>query len=604
MSIRTAAVAPVVPNPVPVLRGLAQLLAPWRGSLVLVGVLVFAAAAVELIPPLVLRDMVDRHLAIGHADGLRWLALLYLLGVAAMQLLTFLYGYLATRVAQRLLSELRTALFAHVHRLPASYFDRTPIGDVISRCTADVETLDTVFSSGVAVLLASLVRLVTIAVAMVALSPMLAALAMVIVVPLVVLTRIVQVRVRKAERESRLTVATVNVQLQEDLTGMEVIRAFGREPEVVAGFRRVLCRGLAASNRSSFYSAFYAPLTAIMSAATVAALLAVGVHPTAEAAGISLGTLTAFLLLLQRFFQPITALGEEWQTVQGAMAGAERIFDTLSLAPDRGDGVGRAHSGERQGTSGLALHDVQFGYVEGRPVLRGVSLHVAAGEHVALVGPTGAGKSTVLQLLSGLYRPWSGHAVVAGRDPVSVSEAERGRVLGVVPQIVQLFSGTVFDNLTLEDSAVTEDQVYEAARIAGADSFVRSLPQGYLTWLSGSASGAGAQLSAGQRQLLALARALVRRPAGLLLDEATSSIDNASDAVFRAALRERVLARGVAVLTVAHRLTTARDADRVVVLEAGRVVEEGRPETLIARGGRFAAWLELEAAGWDWRDGG
>ena len=225
------------------------------------------------------------------------------------------------------------------------------------------------------------------------------------------------------------------------------------------------------------------------------------------------------------------------------------------------------------------------------------------GEHVALVGRTGAGKTSALHLMAGLYRPWAGRVLVAGQDPARLTEAERNRVLGVVPQVVMLFSGTVFDNLTLGDGSVSDDAVYEAATIAGADSFIRALPQGYRTLLSGGGSGHGAHLSAGQRQLVALARALVHRPAVLLLDEATAAIDTASDAAFRAALRERVLPRGSTVVTVAHRLTTAVDADRVIVLDKGRIVEDGAPAILIAHRGRFAALLELEAAGWDWRNG-
>jgi ATP-binding cassette subfamily B protein len=235
------------------------------------------------------------------------------------------------------------------------------------------------------------------------------------------------------------------------------------------------------------------------------------------------------------------------------------------------------------------------------PVVRGISLRAEAGESVAVVGRTGVGKSSVLHLIAGLYRPWAGRIRLAGRDPARLTESERSRVLGVVPQVVQLFSGSVFDNLTFGDSEVAEDAVYEAARIAGIDSLVRALPEGYRTPLSGGGSGPGVHLSAGQRQLVALARALVHRPAVLLLDEATAAVDNASDAAFRAALRERVLPRGTAVLTVAHRLSTALEADRVIVLDRGRVVEEGTPSALVASMGRFAALVELEAAGWDWR---
>ena len=204
-------------------------------------------------------------------------------------------------------------------------------------------------------------------------------------------------------------------------------------------------------------------------------------------------------------------------------------------------------------------------------------------------------------LLAGLYRPWAGTVRVAGHDPSSLEESKRRVVLGVVPQVVQLFSGTVIENLTLGDGSIPEEAVHAATRIAGADTFIRALPFGYQTLLSSGSGGAGTQLSAGQQQLLALARALVANPAVLLLDEATAAIDNASDAAFRTALRRSVLAQGCAVLTVAHRLSTAMEADRVIVLDRGYIVEEGPPTQLAGAGGRFAALLELEAAGWDWR---
>ena len=310
----------------------------------------------------------------------------------------------------------------------------------------------------------------------------------------------------------------------------------------------------------------------------------------------------SFVMLMQRFFQPITALGEEWQTVQGAMAGAERVFGTLALPPDRvtrASGVGVDGGGMRA----IVLSHVDFGYTAGEPILHGISLEVRRGEHVALVGRTGAGKTSALHLLAGLYRPWNGSVRVAGYDPTLLDESERRRMLGVVPQVVQLFSGTVMENLTLGDTSVREAAVYEACRIAGADAFIRALPQGYQTQLSGSGSGEGTRLSAGQQQLMALARALVHKPAVLLFDEATAAIDSASDAAFRLALRVSLLPHGCGVLTVAHRLSTALETDRIIVLDKGRIVEEGPPAHLAASGGRFAALLELEAAGWNWRAG-
>ncbi|MEK7766738.1 MAG: ATP-binding cassette domain-containing protein, partial [bacterium] len=246
------------------------------------------------------------------------------------------------------------------------------------------------------------------------------------------------------------------------------------------------------------------------------------------------------------------------------------------------------------------VRDAVFGYAPDRPVLHGVSLAVAAGEHVAVVGRTGSGKSTLLSLVSGLYAPWSGDVRVGGRDPRTLAEGERRRAFGIVPQTVQLFGGSVRDNLTMGDETVPEEAVGRAAALAGAEAFVRRLPRGYDTPIGGDGRGAALRLSAGQGQLLALARALICEPPLLVLDEATSAVDGESDAAFRAALAPG-RAGGRAVLTVAHRLSTARGADRVLVMEHGRIVEEGTPANLIARGGRFAALLELEEAGWDWR---
>ncbi len=580
---------------------LVRLLRPWRARVAVVVLCVLAAGTFELAPPFIVRTIVDEHLVVGRSAGLLLLAVLYLAASAAVQAMTFVYGYLAATVAQGVLSRLRVRLYAHVQRRSLSVIDRTPIGDTVSRCTADVDALETVFSSGIAILIANLVRLLTLTAGTAVLSPPLTMVAALVAPPLVITLRFLQVRVRHSERATRIAVGMLTSRLQENLRGIEIVRAFGREPEAIDGFRRVLGGALAASNRATWYSALYTPVTAILSALAVAALLWTGTREALVPFGVSLGTLAAFLILLQRVFQPITALGEEWQTVQGAMAGAERIFATLATPIEAAGPIGpRAAEPDR---APILLEDVAFGYSAGRPVLQRISLRIATGEHVALVGRTGAGKTSALQLLAGFYAPWAGAVRIAGRDPARLGETERCRLLGVVPQVVQLFSGTVLENLTLGDSSVPEEAVLDAAAIAGIDVFIRSLPMGYQTLLGHGGSGRGTQLSAGQQQLLALARALVHRPPVLLLDEATAAIDSVSDAAFRAALRRSVLPAGCAVLTVAHRLATAREADRVIVLERGVIVEEGPPAELTRRAGRFAALLELEAAGWDWRTG-
>ena len=589
------------PPPSPSLPWL-ELLRPWRTRCAFVAIGVLAAAAFEVVPPLLIRTIVDDHLIPGDLRGVPLLALAYLAATAAVQLTTFLYSYVAASMAQGVLSALRVRLFAHVQRLPVSDLDQGSVGDLVSRCTADVDTLDAVLSSSAAQVLANLVRLVAIAAAMFALSLPLSAVAALVVPPLWLVTRHIRVRVRQAERDNRAAVGAVTARLQEALRGAEVIRAFGRAPAFVAAFRRVLHRGLAASNRSTFYSAIYVPLTAMLSALAVASLLYAGTQPGLAPLDVSIGTLTAFVLLMQRFFQPITALGDEWQTVQGAMAAGERIFGMLGrpverLEPDRGAVDGAS------APAANSFRDVEFGYVEGRPILHGLSLDVGRGEHVALVGRTGAGKTSALHLLAGFHRPWRGSVRVAGGDPTALADADRRSRLGVVPQAGQLFSGTVLDNVTLGDASISDTAAHEACRLAGADAFIRALPDGYHTVLAATGSGAGAALSAGQQQLLALARALVARPAVLLLDEATAAVDSASEAAFWAALRSSVLSRGCGVLTVAHRLATALQADRVVVLDKGRIVEQGPPSTLAVGGGQFAVLLELEAAGWDWRSG-
>jgi ATP-binding cassette subfamily B multidrug efflux pump len=585
---------------------LRTLIRPWRGLIAVIAACVLLAEAFAVVPPLLMQRVVDDHLTAGVQRGVLALALLYLGATGAARGMDFVVTYLTAYVAQGALRALRVRLFAHLQRLPLSYYDRTPLGDAISRCTADVETVDTLFTTGVASLIARLVQLITASAAMVALNPRLSLLSLLLIPPLMLVTRFFQIHIRDAERDRRRAIGLLNVQLQETLVGVEVVRAFGREDAFVGRFRQALRETLATYGRALSYNVFYTPLLTVLVAVSVAFLLWTGTGGIGQAWGISIGTLTAFILLFQRFFEPIRNLGEDWQMVQSALSGIERIVQVLQIPAETHPGLAVASAPSYGNGAAVELRDVVFGYVPERPVLHGITLAVQPGEHVALVGRTGAGKSSAVRLLGGLYAPWSGRVRVAGFDPRALSDDERRRVVGVVPQTVQLFSGTVYENLTLGDMTVSRQAVKRAAEVAVVDQFVSALPQGYDTPLSGMGRGEGMQLSEGQRQLLSLARALVWDPAVLLLDEATAAVDNASEAEFRAALRAVMQGgdgRQRAVITVAHRLSTAREADRVVVLEGGRIVEEGSPEELIQRGGNFAALVELEAAGWDWRGG-
>jgi ATP-binding cassette subfamily B protein len=604
----TSTQEPATVQPAPAVKVGAQLLTlarPWWARLLLVAAAVLVAALLGLVPPLIVRHVIDHNLTPHRTAGLAPAALLYLAATAAVAVLTAGYGYLAATVAQRSLAGLRTRLFAHLLRLPTGYHDQTAAGDSISRCTADIEAIDDLFSSSIATLLGQTAQLVTVAVTMLVLSPPLTAAAAVFLPPVALFTNYLRRRIRDAERDTRAAIGLLSTHLQEDLSGAEVIRAFGRQGMFTDRFRLVLTGWLRATNRATYWNAFYAPGLGLLSAVATALLLWLGGRNAFGAIGVSLGTLTAFILLFAQFITPLINLGDEWQDVQAALSGAERVFSVFALPADDPASppsvAPQNHQPIQAARPTLDVDRVTFGYAPGAPVLHEVSLTVRSGEHVVVVGRTGAGKTSLHALLAGLYAPWTGHVRAAGYDPRALDDAARRAVLGFVPQTVQLFSGTVHDNLTLGDDTITAEQARRAATLAGADRFIRALPDGYHTVLSDSARGTGVQLSAGQRQLLALARALVTSPAALLLDEATAVIDGASDAAFRAALHEHVVAAGTAVLTVAHRLATAREADRVLVMAGGRIIEQGAPGDLLTSGGHFAALAALEDAGWDWQ---
>ncbi|MGD9316729.1 MAG: ABC transporter ATP-binding protein [Anaerolineae bacterium] len=589
---------------------LRPLLHPHRALIAVIAVTVLLAEAFAVIPPLLMARIIDDHLAVGVRQGVLVLALLFLAARTVAEGLDFVVTYLTGKVAQETLRDLRVRLFAHLQRLPLGYYDRTPLGDAISRCTADVDTVDTLFTTGISRLLTRMVQLLTALAAMVILSPPLALFALLLIPPLALVTRFFQVRIRDAERDRRRVIGALNVHLQETLSGIEVVRAFGHGDGFSARFRLALGRSLDAYTRALSYNVFYTPLLTVLVATGVALLLWAGTGGLGLTLGISIGTLTAFILLFQRFFEPIRNLGEDWQTVQSASTGIERIVEVLEVpaghatSPETSFVLGGMDTALPGNGALVELRDVSFGYVSGRPVLNGITLAVQPGEQLALVGRTGAGKSSTIHLLCGLYAPWSGQISVAGTDPLALSDAERRYVVGVVPQTVQMFGGTVWDNLTLGDASAPRERVEQAARMAGVDRFVSALPEGYNTRLSGAGRGKGIRLSEGQQQLLSLARSLVWDPVLLLLDEATAAVDNVSEAEFRTALRAALRGHDGcqrAAITVAHRLSTAREADRVVVLENGYVVEQGAPEELIRQGGRFAAMVELEAAGWNWQ---
>ena len=479
------------------------ILFPWRWVLLPAMVSVVAGAGLALAPPLVIRRLIDQNLRLGRLEGVLTLALLYLAATAAVHLTGFVTTYLTSVAAQGALRRLRVRLFAHLQRLPIAYHDTTPIGEVISRCTSDLDTIEILFSSGVIKVLGEALTLVASFLAIVTLSPLLAGVLVLVIPSLVIVTRQFQWRMREAERATRRQVGQLNARLQESLTRVEVIRAFHWEFPIVQRFRRVLLETLRVGNRSIAYGAVYEPIMNIVQAGVVALLFILGASPILAATKISIGTLTAFILLFDQFFGPIINIGNDWQVVQSALAGLERVLQVLALPIDGSEEARSPDSAPAAGEGAVvAVEGVTFGYLADRPVLSNVTLRVRAGQHIAIVGRTGAGKSSLFGLLTGLYRPWAGTIRLDGQDPHALDPEMRRRVLGAVPQTGWLYSGSVRDNLSLGDPSITQEAIERAARISEADAFVRALPQGYDTLISDAGGGKGVQVSAGQRQLL------------------------------------------------------------------------------------------------------
>lgn len=578
------------------------IIAPWRLPLIIALLSILAGGGLAILPPLILRRLIDNNLAQSRMDGIFELALGYLGVTLMVHFTSFLTAYSTSIAAHGALRRLRVRLFDHLQKLPVSYYDQTPIGDTISRCTSDMETIDSLFSSGVISLLAESVRIVFTLGAMIALSFPLS-LAVIFTLPLlIVFTRRFQFLMRSAQRELRFAIGILNSRLQENLTRIEVIKAFNWSFQVVQRFRKVLSETLKTQNRSIAYGAVYDPFLKIFQAVLVAVFLIAGTSPDFGILSVSIGTLTAFILFFDQFFGPLIRIGNEWQIVQGALAGLERIFQILVLPTEETEFGNIRSIYETPCKDGILveMERITFGYVDKQPILSNVSLQAVEGSHIAVVGRTGAGKSTLFHLLGGLYRPWEGYVCLEGKDPCRLSAIERRRILGVVPQAGWMFTGSVSDNLTLWDNHISREAVEKACRISGADRFITRLPDGYETLISDTSGGKGIRLSAGERQILTLSRALIGDPAILLFDEATAAVDGVTEAAFKQALRIQLEERHGVVITIAHRISTAMAANRIIVIDEGKIVEEGTPDFLLKNDGQFAALWALATAGWDW----
>jgi len=544
-------------------------------------------SAMELLQPYLIKVAIDEHILRGDWHGLGPVAALFVFVLIVLYGLRTADSYLMHVIGQRVMHDLRTMLFAHLSRLDARFYDRNPVGRLMTRVLNDVEAVSEAFTSGLFAVVADVVTLVGVVTVMLWMDWRLALVTFSLLPFLIAIATYFGIGARRAYREVRTRLARLNGFLQESLQGMAVIQLFVREAHEQGRFRGLNDDYRRALFGSTIYEAsLYASVEALGSAA-LALLLWYGSEQIVAGA-LTFGTVVAFIQYTNRFFLPIRDLGAKYTVMQSAMAGAERIFELLDHAPPIVSPVpGRVPAPST--TAAVEFRSVWFAYDSEHWVLRDCSFTVKPGERVALVGPTGEGKSTCARLLNRSYDVDRGRVLVDGVDVREWDLERLRRHVGIIFQDTVLFTGSVESNLRLgSDGVVSREAVERAVEQANARRFIEALPYGYGEELSER----GTNLSHGQRQLLAIARALIYTPAILLLDEATSSVDAESEALIRDAMR-RLLA-GRTTLTIAHRLSTVQEADRILVLHRGRVHEEGTHAELVRRGGLYARLHELQ----------
>ncbi|HEX3621750.1 MAG TPA: ABC transporter ATP-binding protein [Acidimicrobiales bacterium] len=566
---------------------LGRFLRPYRVPLALGLVLVVLDALAALAGPALVRSGLDQGVAGGSQRALWTITGLFLALVLGDWVVEWAEQRYTGRTAERLLFALRVRIFAHLQRLGIDYYEREMAGRIMTRMTTDVESLSTLLQNGLINAIVSILTLVGVAVALLTMNVRLSLATYTILVPLVAATVVFRRLSNRAYGAARERIATVNANLQESLSGVRVAQAYGRQDRNIDDFRKVSQGHLDARMRAQRLVATYFPFVEMLSEVAAAVVLGVGAG-LVHGGGLTTGQLIAFLLYLDLLFAPVQQLSQVFDTYQQARASVAQIVALLGTVPSVPEPASPVDPGRLRG--GIRLAGVSFRYA-GSPTdaLSGIDLDIAPGESVALVGETGAGKSTVLKLLARFYDPTGGQVLVDGHDLRTLDLGTFRRQLGYVPQEAFLFSGTVRDNIAYGRPDATDAEVEEAARAVGAHPFIAGLPGGYLHPVTER----GRSLSAGQRQLIALARARLVDPAILLLDEATSTLDLASEA--RVVRAMGLVAQGRTSVLIAHRLQTAMGADRVVVIDDGRVVEDGSHDELLARGGRYAAmWRAFE----------
>lgn len=568
-----------------IIRRLLVFLKPhWRVMVVACG-LMLGTSALRLATPYLVKVAIDEHIIQGDIVGLDGVALLTAAAFAGLYISTGLQQYLLSRTGQRMLAEMRNQLVRHLQDIHLGYHDTHLIGVTVSRVFSDVGVINELLSQGLITLLGDMITLVGIVVVMVSMNARLALLSF-SVLPLMVLATTVFARFAKpAYRETRTTVAGVVGDLAEGIAGMRVIQAFAQEAHTQERFEEVNRANRDAHVRAMTLSFVFMPIVQFLGILATVIVLWFGGMSVVEGT-LTLGIVVAFLSYVTRFFQPIRELSQLYTTMQSAMAGGERVLHLLDTAPVVADKVDAPPMPPIKGH--VELRDVTFAYRTDEPVLGHVNLVIAPGQTVALVGPTGAGKTSISNLVARFYEVTEGAVLIDGWDVRDVAQRSLRKQMGIVPQDTFLFSGTIADNIRFGVPDASMAVVEAAAHTSNAHAFIANLPDGYATLIQEG----GVNLSLGQRQLLCIARAVLADPHILILDEATSSVDTMTETLIQDAL-DHLLA-GRTAIVIAHRLSTIRNADVICVVAAGEIVEQGTHAELLAAGGLYRELYERQ----------
>ena len=551
-----------------------------RYALHLVGVvgLVAVASLLDILAPYLLGLAIDRFIASGDAAGLLRISLVMFGTYVTARVAQFGQQYVMVGITQRVLRTLRGDLFDHLQTLSLSFFDQHTSGELMSRLTNDVDAIQAGLSHTITETISALLSVAGIVIAMFLLNFWLALGGLAVVLVMLWLTTAVARRTRRGFREVQAGLGQMNTVMEENISGARVVEAFGRQGRAVADFQRANVRVRDASIRAQSLAMMLPPLLMVLGNLHIAVIGGLGGWLALRDL-VSVGIIATFVVYARRFFRPLRSLAELFNTAQSGLAGAERVFDVLDRVPvvrDRPDATGLE---EIKGQ--IEFDGVSFEYVRDVPVLTEVSFSIKPGQMTALVGPTGAGKTTIVSLVARLYDVTQGAIRIDGHDVRDLKQDWLRRQMGVVLQDTFLFSETVIENIRYGRLDATDEECVAAAHLANAHQFIERLPQGYQTPLSERAS----NLSEGQRQLLSIARAALADPAILILDEATSSVDTRTEVGIHQALLK--LMEGRTTLVIAHRLSTIRNADLVLVIDQGRIIERGAHDELLAQGGFY-----------------